>query len=209
VQQKRSIMPNYSTIRIKPKTKNAADRLAEKYNMNLLEFYDAMDSYFDKTGLNPKDMVVLSPAEELKKFRDTIIAFMRKQEKDFIMPVFSRIDTVAMLLTNYLHENGNLPAAEKLKSNLNTPAELSQNQARDVEQIASKENPENVDSCREDFKKLQAEYDILELKYRTITEYFSKVIKSTENKSTGLNKMPVIGLPMAEINGFKDYLKRL
>jgi len=43
-----------------------------------------MAKYFEVTGLNPKDQVILSPAEELKKFRDTIVSFMRKQENDFI-----------------------------------------------------------------------------------------------------------------------------
>ena len=59
-----------------------------------VDFLDAMAKYLEITGLNPKGQVVLSPAEELKKFRDTIVSFMRKQENDFIKPTFGKMDTL-------------------------------------------------------------------------------------------------------------------
>src|SRR5665648_518501 len=97
-------MADYASIKIKSKTKNSADRLMKKFEMNGLEFYDSVMEYFEVTGVNPKDQVILSPAEELKKFRDTIISFMRKQENDFIKPTFGKMDTLIARFIKYIEE---------------------------------------------------------------------------------------------------------
>lgn len=204
---KRTIMPDYSTIKVKPSTKKGSIALADKHQMNMLDFYEAMVNYFEKTGVNPKDMVILSPAEELKKFRDTIISFLRKQEKDFIMPTFARIDTVAVLLSNYLlnkEENNQIISPIHKKEKLSVPFVQ-----EPVVPVSSKDESLNNQPNNSDaYNELKTKYDLLELKYSTMFGYFKKVIENTENKSTGLNKAPVINLPMAEVNSFKDYLKR-
>src|SRR5664279_525942 len=97
-------MQKYVTISITPKSKIIIDRLADKYEMSQKDFAEAMAKYFDTTGVNPKDMQVLSPAEELKKFRDTIISFMRKQENDFIKPTFGKMDTLIARFVTYIEE---------------------------------------------------------------------------------------------------------
>ena len=81
-------MVEYALIKVRPETKKVTSRLAKKHSLNMLDFMEAMAKYFDTTGVNPKDMQVLSQAEELKKFRETIVSFMRKQENDFIKPTF-------------------------------------------------------------------------------------------------------------------------
>src|SRR5664280_3862623 len=95
-------MTDYASIKIKSKTKNSADRIMKKFEMNGLEFYDSVMEYFEITGVNPKDHVILSPAEELKKFRDTIVSFMRKQENDFIKPTFGKMDTLIARFVTYI-----------------------------------------------------------------------------------------------------------
>jgi hypothetical protein len=97
-------MTDYASIKIKSKTKSSADRLMKKFEMNGLEFYDSVMEYFEVTGVNPKDQVILSPAEELKKLRDTIVSFMRKQEKDFIVPTFGHIETLIARFLLYIEE---------------------------------------------------------------------------------------------------------
>src|SRR5664280_2561070 len=113
-------MTDYASIKIKTKTKNSADRLMKKFEMNGLEFYDSVMEYFEVTGVNPKDQVILSPAEELKKFRDTIISFMRKQENDFIKPTFGKMDTLIARFIKYIEEeapkNTEVAGQNKMKS---------------------------------------------------------------------------------------------
>lgn len=205
-------MPKYATINTTTQTKVTILKLADKFNISQVQLLNEMAIYFEKTGVNPSDLLILSPADELKKFRDTIISFLRKQEKDFIMPVFSRIDTVAMLLTKHLQKEDSINSnslnlsVNKQTNTLNSTLQNSNNTGIINEVDNSEKN--KVDNT-ENFTKLKSEYDILELKYNTICKYYKNILSNTENKSTGLNKMPVINLPLAEVNSYKDYLKRL
>ena len=97
-------MAKYETLNSNSDTKITIARLAKKFDMSLVDFLEAMAKYFEITGVNPKDQVILSPAEELKKFRDTIVSFMRKQENDFIKPTFGKMDTLIARFTNYINE---------------------------------------------------------------------------------------------------------
>lgn len=199
-------MADYATLKVRPNTKKVTTRLASKYEMNMLDFIESMAEYFDKTGVNPKDLQILSPAEELKKFRDTIVSFLRKQEKDFILPVFSRMDTMMARFIQYIdHEapkKDNVPTTELKKEmsiglNEMTPKKV-------VVQETEKES-----QIEEKHKKLKADYDELELKYKTIKKYFSNVMDNVTVKSTGFNKLPVIdNVSQADIDDYKQYLKR-
>ncbi|MBK5247673.1 MAG: hypothetical protein JJE49_10455, partial [Peptostreptococcaceae bacterium] len=95
-------MADFATINVKRTTKIVIARIAKKYNMSIVDFVESIGNYFDVTGVNPADQVVLSPAEELKKFRDTIISFMRKQEKDYILPVFGQMEILIARFMEYI-----------------------------------------------------------------------------------------------------------
>src|SRR5450759_4036896 len=113
-------MTDYASIKIKSKTKNSVDRLMKKFEMNGLEFYDSVMEYNEITGLHPKDQVLISPTEELKKLRDTLVSFMRKQENDFIKPTFGKMDTLIARFIKYIEEeapkNGEATGQNKIKS---------------------------------------------------------------------------------------------
>jgi hypothetical protein len=206
-------MAEYSNVRVRPKTKAAADKLAEKYEMNLLDLYSSMVEYFEKTGVNPRDRVILSPAEELKKFRDTIISFMRKQEKDFILPVFSQMNTLAVRFSEYIENEA--PKGSEKSSRPSVPT-LGQNQpkvladdTKSQEQSSLKIPQAITESQSEELKNLKADYAMLELKYKTLAEYYTKLVNNIKYKSIGMGKGHVVDLPVADINDFKDYLRRI
>jgi hypothetical protein len=205
-----TIMTEYSTIKVRPETKKVTTRLAEKHEMNMLDFMHAMANYFDKTGVNPRDMQILSPAEELKKFRDTIIAFLRKQEKDFILPVFSRVDTLAARFIQYIEteapkrENDDKKGIASLAQNdlSSIIPSINKDKEKEITSINIKDNPE--------YKRLIVERDQLNVKYETLKGYFEKIINNTSVKSTGFNKLPVIdNFTQADLNDYKQYLNRL
>ena len=197
-------MVEYALIKVRPETKKVTSRLAKKHSLNMLDFMEAMAKYFDTTGVNPKDQVILSPAEELKKFRDTIISFMRKQENDFIKPTFGKMDTLIARFVKYIDEeapkNSDPGGQNKLK-NIVSSSKMLTNENKEIQAN------ENVKS--EEYNLLLEEYETLELKFSTTKKYFKKVLSHVQEKSTGLNKKPVIELPMGDINEYKDYLKRL
>ena len=201
-------MAKYETLNSNGDTKITIARLAKKFDMSLVDFLDAMAKYFEVTGVNPKDQVILSPAEELKKFRDTIISFMRKQENDFIKPTFGKMDTLIARFVKYIEEeapkNGDAGGQRKLK-NVVASGKIATGENKEIQ-----EN-ENIkgEQISEQYKILLEKYEVLELKYSTTKKYFEKVLSHVQEKSTGLNKKPVVELPMGDINEYKAYLKKL
>jgi hypothetical protein len=201
-------MTDYASIKIKTKTKNSADRLMKKFEMNGLEFYDSVMEYFEVTGVNPKDQVILSPAEELKKFRDTIISFMRKQENDFIKPTFGKMDTLIARFVKYIEEEapkkGDMTGQNKVKS-LALSGEIIKEEKKGSLESGIIKN----DVISEDYKLLQEKLVKSEMKLKTTKEYLENILSHTENKYTGMDRKPVIELPMGEINEYRKYLKTL
>ena len=198
-------MPQYESIRIYPKTKNAISQLAKKWELTQVNFLESAMEYFKKTGVNPLDDKVLSPAEELKKFRDTIISFMRKQEKDYILPVFGNMEALIARFMRYIEEEAPrktnpVPIGDLISQ---TREELKQKKNKNPGKEIS--NPE----VQTDDQYLLNELERERKKLNTVREYFGKILSSIEVKSTGLTKKPVIELPMAEINSMKEFVNRL
>ena len=201
-------MQKYVTISITPKSKIIIDRLADKFEMSQKDFAEAMAKYFDTTGVNPKDLQVLSPAEELKKFRDTIISFMRKQENDFIKPTFGKMDTLIARFVTYIDEEaprkGDSQGQNKIKA-FPITSEISKEEKTGT---IVNENLKNEGQSQE-AKLLQEKLNKVELKLKTTKEYLENILSHTEEKSTGLNRKPVIELPIGDINEYRKYLKTL
>ena len=201
-------MAKYETLNSNSDTKITIARLAKKFDMSLVDFLEAMAKYFEITGVNPKDQVVLSPAEELKKFRDTIVSFMRKQENDFIKPTFGKMDTLIARFTDYINEEApkkaEIPGQNKIKS-LALSGEISTEEKKGSAGSEAEKNDVNSDLCKD----LQEKLNKSELKLKTTKEYLENILSHTENKSTGLERKPVIDLPMGDINEYKKYLKTL
>jgi signal recognition particle GTPase len=201
-------MTDYASIKIKSKTKSSADRLMKKFEMNGLEFYDSVMEYFEVTGVNPKDQVILSPAEELKKFRDTIVSFMRKQENDFIKPTFGKMDTLIARFTDYINEEapkkGETPGQNKTKS-----LALSGDKDKEEKRVATVIEAVKIDENSDLYKELQEKLIKSEMKLNTTKKYLENILSHTENKATHFERKPVIELSMGEINDYKKYLKTL
>ena len=201
-------MVEYALIKVRPETKKVTSRLAKKHSLNMLDFMEAMANYFDTTGVNPKDQVVLSPAEELKKFRDTIISFMRKQENDFIKPTFGKMDTLIARFIKYIEEeapkNTEVAGQNKMKS-LALSGEKTTEEKRGS--LVSETAKNDLNS--EEYKLLQEKLNKSELKLKTTKEYLENILSHTEYKITGIERKPVIDLPMGDINGYKKFIKLL
>jgi hypothetical protein len=201
-------MVEYALIKVRPETKKVTSRLAKQHSLNMLDFMEAMANYFDTTGVNPKDQVILSPAEELKKFRDTIISFMRKQENDFIKPTFGKMDTLIARFIKYIEEeapkNTEVAGQNKMKS-LALSGEKSTEEKRGS--LVSETAKNDLNS--EEYKLLQEKLNKSELKLKTTKEYLENILSHTEYKITGIERKPVIDLPMGDINGYKKFIKLL
>lgn len=199
-------MAKYETLNVNPKSKISIDRLANKFEMSKVDLVEKMVFYFEKTGLNPHDVKVLTVAEELNKFRDTIISFMRKQEKDFILPTFGKMDTLIVRMKEYIDNEApkrvDLGTQTKKQSLLlNENSEEKKDFKTTIDTITIEDSIQN--------NKLKNEKEKLELILGTTLEYFNNVLSRTEEKSTGLRKMPVIEISMGEIREYKEFTKKL
>ena len=201
-------MAKYETLNSNSNTKITIARLAKKFDMSLVDLLGAMAKYFEVTGVKPKDQVILSPAEELKKFRDTIVSFMRKQEKDFIKPTFGKMDTLIARFIKYIEEEapktGDAAGQNKMKS-LTLSGEIIREEKKGSAPGEAAKN--DVDSDL--YKELQEKLNKSELKLKTTKEYLENILSHTEYKITGIDRKPVIELPMGDINEYKKYLKTL
>jgi len=157
--------------------------------------------YMKETGVNPKDFVVLSPAEEIKKLRDTVVSFLRKQEKDFILPVFGHMEALIVRFMKYIEEEAPKKPGEKQESFLKS--------ADQPDKKIEAKKDEKMETSNTGSADLLNELEREKLKTKSIKEHLSKVIDSIEVKSTGLTKKPVLELPMAEINSIREFLKRV
>lgn len=203
-----TIMVEYALIKVRPETKKVTSRLAKKHSLNMLDFMEAMAQYFDTTGVNPKDQVILSPSEEIKKLRDTLVSFMRKQENDFIKPTFGKMDTLIARFIKYIEEeapkSGEVAVQNKMKS-LALSGEIFKEEKKGPAESETVKSDVNSDK----YKELQEKLIKSELKLKTTREYLENILSHTEYKITGIDRKPVIELPMGDINEYKKYLKTL
>lgn len=201
-------MAKYETLNSNSYTKITIARLAKKFEMSLVDFLEAMAKYFEVTGVNPMDQVILSPAEELKKFRDTIISFMRKQENDFIKPTFGKMDTLITRFVTYIDEEaprkGDTSGQNKVKS-----LAISTDIKRDEQGVSVATETVENDVQYKEIILLQEKLNKAELKLKTTKEYLENILSNTEEKATGLTKKPVVELPIGDINEYRKYLKTL
>lgn len=64
------------------------------------EFFNSMVLYFKETGIDPKAKN-RSTAEELSKLRNTVISFIREQEKKKLDPLILKLNETFEFLLNY------------------------------------------------------------------------------------------------------------
>ncbi|MDW5299086.1 MAG: BfmA/BtgA family mobilization protein [Sedimentibacter sp.] len=201
-------MAKYETLNSNSDTKITIARLAKKIDMSLVDFLDAMAKYFEVTGVNPKDQVILSPTEELKKFRETIVSFMRKQENDFIKPTFGKMDTLIARFIKYIEEeapkSGDVAVQNKMKS-----VALSSEIINEEKKGSAGGEAVKSDVNSDKYKELQEKLIKSELKLKTTRGYLENILSHTEYKITGIERKPIIELPMGDINEYKKYLKTL
>lgn len=96
---KKNASDSYAKIRVSESTASDLVKLASKHNRFAYEIADGAIRYFSKSGYNPCDMEnIETPAEELKKLKNTVISFIRKQESDYIKPLVGKLDTAVSLL---------------------------------------------------------------------------------------------------------------
>lgn len=190
----------YGVIRVRTETKNVADKLAKKFSISLVDLFESSMDYFVITGIDPRDQIILAPADELKKLRNTLVSFIRQQEKEFIKPVFSRVDMVMGRFLDYVENEAPKVSGQRPVQNLQIDAE----RKTQTPQAEQKIIDDAVKETSEDYAELLEKYDLLKKYFVQVME---KVTFETVNLAGG--KKAVINLPAHAVKSIQDFSKTL
>ena len=94
-----------TSVTIDRKTFVRLDRLAKSNNVSKKDYLSCALEYFEKYGINPVEHE--SPAKEMQKLIkrcDQVIAFIRKQEQDFLRPACEAMSNTSMSMDSILTE---------------------------------------------------------------------------------------------------------
>lgn len=89
-----------TSVTIDRKTFSRLDRLSKANNVSKKDFLCCALEYFEKYGINPVQHE--SPAQEMQKLIkrcDQVIAFIKKQEQDFLRPACEAMSQTSMRVT--------------------------------------------------------------------------------------------------------------
>lgn len=153
-------MTDFVVIKASRQSRDLLTKLSQEYDVRKYIYLQYVLEFFDKTGYDPQDTKIASPAEEVKKLRNTFVSFLRKQEKDLLYPLLDRVEQTLILQTKLIQEQRqNIPPVKEPKAKpvksgrLLIPASAYKNRERPVPQ-------ETVD--RETYQKLKAKLAFLE-----------------------------------------------
>ena len=118
------------------------------------------------------------------------------------------MDTLIARFIKYIEEeapkNGDVAVQNKMKSLV-----LSEEIVNEEKKGSAEIETVKIDVNTDQYKAIQEKCNKLELKLKTTKEYLENILSHTENKYTGMERKPVIDLPMGDINEYKKYLKTL
>lgn len=90
-----------TTLRIEKDYLDVLKDLVKESNIKTQkEYVESMILYFKETGINPK-IKNRSTADEISKLRNTVISFIREQEKKKLDPIISTLNETLDYLRNY------------------------------------------------------------------------------------------------------------
>ncbi|SMO90736.1 hypothetical protein SAMN06265379_1147 [Saccharicrinis carchari] len=186
-------MSELKNLKITAETKEIIDSLVKNHGGLQRDFIYKMAVYFKNTGTNPDSFLMPSPTEELKKFRDTIIGFMRKQEADYIKPTFGKMQSLMEMMVRLIEE-------EKSNTEPKVSNALKQNKSLATPSESTHQIPDDSGEIR----RLKNQLEIKRQELQTMKKYFLEICDSVEKKSTGMQKKNVILLDEAK---FQDSYK--
>ena len=116
---------NYKTIRVYKSSFELMDIFCKQYSLTKTELVEAFLNYFDKTKIDPREISDVST--EVKKLKNQLISFIRKQEKDKLDPLVKKQDILIKDAIEF-YKNTNLQNQKIENSLTKSTLKLSSNQ---------------------------------------------------------------------------------
>jgi hypothetical protein len=117
------------------------------------------------------------------------------------------MDTLIVRMKEYIDNEA--PLRGDIGTQTRSKSLLLNDNSEEKKDLINTQSSKTIEDAIDEKNDLKNKIEKLELIQSTTLKYFDNVLSKTEEKSTGLRKMPVIELPMADIREYKEYIKKL
>ncbi len=180
------IMENYVYITATCDTRENFKKLRKKLDRKGIVLIDQMVNFFMKNGYDPKDPELALPGEELKQLRNTLVSFIRTQEKNHIIPMSEKVDNLVLVLAEFMRDNS--PGIIEDEEQTAAPEPASAPASAVMEKgVSKKEYEDLLIRCEKAEKKLSR-----------IEPDFERIKAAVSWKSTGFGKGYVLEIEKGE-----------
>jgi hypothetical protein len=114
-------MEDFVKINVKPETREKLNKLSKLHQRRMYIFLEQAVDFFDRTGFDPLQSDVESPAAEMKKLRNSLVSFIRKQEKDLLVPMMDRVDEMVKTMAVVMKDSSPLQAKNNIQQTSTIP----------------------------------------------------------------------------------------
>jgi len=172
-------MEKYANVKVLTSSKKDFEEMLERFGKHNKRYgyqlFQQMIGYFQKTGHDPAEEFE-SPAAEVKKLRNTLVSFIRKQEKDYIVPLNDKMDhliKVTAAATAAPNNVQQMPKMDKatVSKKLETPSD----------------DGDEIGALKKRIAELEEERAELMEKQASMIKLYRKIGNSLEKTSTGMD----------------------
>jgi len=176
-------MNDFTVLKVLSTSKKSFDGLLTKLSKSEkrygYQFFQQMVDFFQKTGYDPAEEFE-SPAAEVKKLRNTLVSFIRKQEKDYIVPLNDKVDHLIKVTA------AAVPATETSSNNVQQMPKM--DKATDPKVLEkSSDDPVEIQALKKRIAELEEERVGLLEKQASMIKLYRKIGNSLEKTSTGMD----------------------
>ena len=183
-------MGQYEVLRVKPEDKELFLKLTAKFKRKQIDLAGQMIRFFDQSGYDPLAQSFETPSEELKKLRDTLVSFIRTQEKQYVRPMADKVDGLVLALAEFIKEH---------KENSVGIIEDEPVQTHKEELMGSQAPVKQASGVpKKDYQDLEIRCEKAEIKLSRIEPHFEKIKAAVRWRSTGLSKGYVLEISKEE-----------
>lgn len=121
----------YKNLKIHCSTAKELDLFCKKNKLKKTECINLMVAFFNSTKIDPSDAYDITAS--VKQLKSQLISFIRKQEKDKLNPMVSKVDVIVETVREFISANNN----EEMKGVISKLADyLNKNRKSDFEIIS-------------------------------------------------------------------------
>jgi|GEM_PF-2083123 len=181
-------MNDFTVLKVLSTSKKSFDGLLTKLSKSEkrygYQFFQQMVDFFQKTGYDPAEEFE-TPAAEVKKLRNTLVSFIRKQEKDYIVPLNDKVDHL-IKVTAAAAVASTVPAAEaSSNSDQQMPKMGKATVSKKLE--TSSDDGDEIGALKTRIAELEEERAGLLEKQASMIKLYRKIGNSLEKTSTGMD----------------------